>query len=161
MVLKKSVCYNKCPLLKFPLYKGFSMRVSPWFDRFLKKVSAITNKNEVFIMIIHTVFSEFCRIDLSPYSGCALLRQLTDGWVGEAKRFSPLLKICYTYPAVMKLYTVVTYLKQFQKIYNLCGRLLELWWHQYLFTRYYLFFSVSVNTLAVFGKYLIIFIPNF
>ena len=56
-------------------------------------------------MIIHTVFSEFCRIDLSPYSGCALLRQLTDGWVGEAKRFSPLLKICYTYPAVMKLYS--------------------------------------------------------
>ena len=25
-----------------PLYRGFSMRVWPWFDRFLKKVSAIT-----------------------------------------------------------------------------------------------------------------------
>ena len=105
---EKSVCYNKCLLLKCPLYRGFSIRVWPLFGRFLKKVYTITNKNEVFIIVTHTVFSELCWIDLSSYSGWALLRLLTDGRVGEAKRFFPLLKICYTYSTVMKRNTVVT-----------------------------------------------------
>ena len=38
-----------------------------------------------------------------------------DGWGGPK---SPLPKICYTYPAMMKLCTVIPYLKEIQKIYE-------------------------------------------
>ena len=36
---------------------------------------------------------------------------------GEAKR-SPVLKICHTYPTMMKLSTVIPYLMKIQKIYK-------------------------------------------
>ena len=40
-VPKNCVRYNKCPLWKCPLYRGFSMRVWPWSRRFHEKMSAI------------------------------------------------------------------------------------------------------------------------
>ena len=39
-----------------------------------------------------------------------------DGWGG--KKPPPLPKICYTYPTMMKLGTVIPYLKKFQKLYE-------------------------------------------
>ena len=38
------------------------------------------------------------------------------GWVGQ--KGPPLSKICYTYPAMMKLGTVIPYLKKIQKLYE-------------------------------------------
>ena len=46
------------------------------------------------------------------------------GWRGEAKK-APLLKICHTYPTMMKLGTVIPYLKKIQKIYESCDTPLE------------------------------------
>ena len=42
---------------------------------------------------------------------------LTDGGGGGCKK-SPLPKICHTYPKMMKLATVIPYLKKIQKIYE-------------------------------------------
>ena len=39
------------------------------------------------------------------------------GWGGGAKR-PPLPKICCTYPTMMKLVTVIPYLKEIQKLYG-------------------------------------------
>ena len=39
-------------------------------------------------------------MDLLFYSGWTIFRQLTDGWVGEIKRFIFMLLMCYTYPAM-------------------------------------------------------------
>ena len=43
------------------------------------------------------------------------------GWGGEQKAPPPhphLFKICHTYPAMMKLSTVIPYLKKIQKLYE-------------------------------------------
>ena len=49
--------------------------------------------------------------------GWAFLGLLTDG--RGAKRLTPLFKICHTYPTtMMKLGTVIPYLKKIQKIYK-------------------------------------------
>ena len=53
------------------------------------------------------------------------------GWV--PKRPS-LLKICRTYPTMMKLGTVIPYLKKIQKLYETRDALLEFCWHKYFFT---------------------------
>ena len=46
----------------------------------------------------------------------------------------PLPKICRTYPTVMKLGTVIPYLKKIQKMYESRDTPLELCWHQLFFT---------------------------
>ena len=50
------------------------------------------------------------------YSGWFFSGLLTDGEGGGKK--TPLPKICHTYPTMMKLGTVITYLKKIQKIYK-------------------------------------------
>ena len=40
------------------------------------------------------------------------------GWRGGGAKRPPIPKICYTYPTVMKLVTVINYLKKIQKIYE-------------------------------------------
>ena len=54
------------------------------------------------------------------------------GWRG-AKR-PPLPKIWPTYPAMMKLGTVIPYPNKIQKIYESRGTILEFCWHQHFFT---------------------------
>ena len=46
----------------------------------------------------------------------------------------PLSKICHTYPKMMKLGTVIPYLKKVYKIYESRDTPLELCWHQHFFT---------------------------
>ena len=46
------------------------------------------------------------------------------GWWG-AKKAPPLLKICHTYPTMMKLGTVISYLKKIQEIYKSRDTVLE------------------------------------
>ena len=50
------------------------------------------------------------------------------------KKGPPFLKLCRTYPTVMRLGTVIPYLKNIQKILKLCDTTLEFCWHQYFFT---------------------------
>ena len=40
------------------------------------------------------------------------------GWGGGGGKKAPLPKICHTYPTMMKLGTVIPYLKKIQKIYE-------------------------------------------
>ena len=58
------------------------------------------------------------------------------GWGGggSAKRF-PLPKICHIYPTMIKLDTVIPYLKKIQKMFESRDTLLEFCWQQHFFTR--------------------------
>ena len=47
---------------------------------------------------------------------------------------APLPKIRYTYPAIMKLDTVIPYLRKIQKVYKSRYTFLEFCWHQHFFT---------------------------
>ena len=44
---------------------------------------------------------------------------------------APLPKICHTYPTMMKLGTVIPYLKKIQKLYKSSDTLLDFCWHQH------------------------------
>ena len=62
-----------------------------------------------------------------------IYQNLLNSWMGAKKYL--LLKVCHTYPAMMKLGTVIPYLKKIQKIYKPCDTPFEFCWHQHLFTR--------------------------
>ena len=64
-----------------------------------------------------------------PYSGWAFSGLLMD----RGKR--PLYEICQTYPAMMKLDTVIPYLLQIQKLSESHETLLEFCWHQRFFNK--------------------------
>ena len=57
----------------------------------------------------------------------------THEWEGGAKR-PPLPKIRHTYPAMIKLGTVIPYLRKTQKLYKSRDTLLEFCWHQHFST---------------------------
>ena len=46
----------------------------------------------------------------------------------------PIPKICHTYPTMMKLDTVIPYLRKIQKIYKSRNTSLKFCWHQHFFT---------------------------
>ena len=48
---------------------------------------------------------------------------------------APFPKICHTYPTIMKLGTVIPYLKKIHKMYESSDAPLEFCWHQNFFTR--------------------------
>ena len=50
---------------------------------------------------------------------------LTDGREGEGGKKAPLHKICHSYPTMMKLGTVISYLEKMQGIYELRDTPLE------------------------------------
>ena len=70
--------------------------------------------------------------NLSHFNSLILFRMgifgAAQGW-GSKK--SPLPKICSTYPKMMKLGTVIPYLKKIQKIYESRDTPPEFCWHQY------------------------------
>ena len=74
-------------------------------------------------------------------------------------------KICHTYPAMMKLGTVIPYLKKIQKIYQSRDASPGLCWHQNFFTgnhqilkyRYRLHFDIQFLILLTFSEFLNIF----
>ena len=55
------------------------------------------------------------------------------GQRGGATKKAPLPKICHTYPAMMKLGTVIPYLKKTQKLFESHDTPLELCWNQHFF----------------------------
>ena len=82
-----------------------------------------------------------------------------------------LAKICHTYPTMVKLGTLIPYLKKIQKIYKSCDTPLEFCSHQYFFTRnikfcyikkygYRLYFDTLFLILLNFFESLKIFLIN-
>ena len=74
----------------------------------------------------------WCVISLNPiqdghFRGCLRIG-------GEAKR-APVPLICHIYPTMLKLDTVIPYLKKIQKIYQSLDTPLDFWWHQHFFVR--------------------------
>ena len=65
--------------------------------------------------------------------------------MGRAK-YPPPSKICHTYPTMMKLGTVIPYLKKIQKIYEWCYTPPEFCWHQHFFHQKSANFVISRNT---------------
>ena len=57
----------------------------------------------------------------------SIYNELFSGHVTDGKRAKrlPLLKICHTFPAMMKLDTVISYPKKNQKMYELRDKTLE------------------------------------
>ena len=66
--------------------------------------------------------------------GWVFLGLLTEGGEGEEVKKALLPKICRTYPKMIKLGTLMPYLKEIQKIYKSRDTLLELCSHQQFFT---------------------------
>ena len=54
---------------------------------------------------------------------------------GGGPFWPPVSKICHTYPTIMKLDTVIPYLRKIQKMYKSRDTSLEFCWHQHFFTR--------------------------
>ena len=67
------------------------------------------------------------------------------GWGWEPKKGLPLPKICHTYPTMMKLDTVVPYLKKIQKMYESRDKPAYFCWHQH--------FSTKVSKFCYIKKY--------
>ena len=53
---------------------------------------------------------------------------------GKEGQKGPLPRICHTYPTMMKLGTVIPYLKKTQRVYESCQTPREFCWHQHFFT---------------------------
>ena len=71
-------------------------------------------------------FSSFNPIQDGHFRGCSR--------IGEGGKKVPLPKICHTYPTMMKLGTVIPYLKKIQEIYESRDTPPEFCWHQHFFT---------------------------
>ena len=63
------------------------------------------------------------------------------GWRGKA----PLPKICQTYPTIMKLGTLITYLKKIKKMYKSHDTPFDFCWHQY--------YSPEIRSFCFIKKY--------
>ena len=75
----------------------------------------------------------------------------------------PLPKICHIYPTMMKLGTVIPYLKNIQKIYKSCETPLKSCWHLHFFTGNWHFLlyqeiQMSIAFWYIFDKLLIHFV---
>ena len=67
------------------------------------------------------------------------------GGGGERRQKVPSPKICHTYPTMMKIGTLIPYLKKIQKIYKVRDTLLEFCRHQY--------FSPEISKFYYIKKY--------
>ena len=67
------------------------------------------------------------------------------GWGGEEQKPPPLHKICHTYPTMMKLSTVTSYLKKVQERFESRDTPLEFCWHHHFFSENRKF-AISRNT---------------
>ena len=86
--------------------------------------------SKIWLSGFELTFSDFCKSELEVFnpihdSGCSQMR-------GCPKR-PLLLKIYYIYPTMIKLGTVIPYIKKTQKTYKLRDTPIQLWWHQHFF----------------------------
>ena len=102
-----------CPLSNLPSQPCSSWTTSIWMEY-------QTNSNENYLSFLHCA-SSFNPIQDGSSRGCSRM--------GGGKKAPPLSKICHTYPTLMKLGTVIPYLKKIQKIHKSCDTPLEFCWH--------------------------------
>ena len=86
-------------------------------------ISAVLLVVQIFFMIFKPFFNP---IQDGLFRSCSRM--------GQGPKRSPLSKICHTYPTMMKLGTVITYLKKFQKLYESPAKPFEFSWHQHFVT---------------------------
>ena len=77
------------------------------------------------------IFNYFPHLTLSSMG----LFEAAQGW-GEGVKKNPLPKACDSYPTMMKLGTVILYLKKIKKIHESRDTRLEFCCHQHFVTRY-------------------------
>ena len=65
---------------------------------------------------------------------CSYLTVFMMGCSRMGEQRVPLSKICQTYPTLMKLGTVIPYLRKIQKVHKSRDTPLEFYWHQQFFT---------------------------
>ena len=109
---------------------------------FIKEFINHWNKSKL-ISIIFRIFSSIKALSHNTLSAVVLLfHSLTlfrmgffgsAHWLGEGGKV-PLPNICHIYPKMMKLGTIVPYLKKIQKIYETRDTSLEFCWYQHFFT---------------------------
>ena len=114
----------------------------------LVKVEAL---NRCVVFSISDIFDFKCSILMQNRAMLTLFRMGIFGAAhrkeggGGAKRH-PLPKICHTYPTMIKLGTVIPYLKEIQKIYESRVTPTDFCWYQHLFSRKSANFVISRNT---------------
>ena len=81
------------------------------------------------------------------------LLEAAHGW-GEPKK-PPLPKICHKYPTMMKLLTLIPYLKKMQKIKKSGDTLLQFCWHQHFWLEISNFCCVKKYRCRFFFWYII------
>ena len=92
------------------------------------------------------IFWQNLTINLNPIQDGPF--QGTHGWGGEPfGKKAPLIKICHTYPTMMKFGTLTSYLRKIQRLYKSRDTPLEFCWHQKFFVyvkkyRYRLYFDI-------------------
>ena len=95
-----------------------------------------------FCWILSSIFSvfDFSESGSLPLHKC--VNPIQDGLFQDCSRMGrgaflsppPFLKIRHTYPTVMKLGTVIPYLRKIQKMYKSCDTPLGFCWHKHFFT---------------------------
>ena len=93
-----------------------------------KMTSRICTNNQLLQLTREDI--AFNHIQDGPFQGSSHMG--VGGWGGGKKVSLP--KIYHTYPTMMKLGTLIPYLKKIQKIYKSRDTALEFWWHQHFFT---------------------------
>ena len=82
---------------------------------------------------------------LSNFEKKVALNPIQDGFFRGCSRMGG-GQICHTYPTMMKLGTVILYLKKFQKLYKSSDTPFEFCWHQHFFYPKSANFAISKNT---------------
>ena len=103
-----------------------------WHEAFFEMFSRAFNAP----MVLDYIFSFSCWQSLRDifvwlYSGWTFPGLIANAGGGGGQQKGPFPKICYTYPPMMKLGTVIPYLRKIQKMYK---SPLEFSWYQRFFT---------------------------
>ena len=91
-------------------------------------------------------YNSRCVWTVMSYSGWAFSGLVTVAGRGVGGKKAPLPKICHRYPTMMKIGTVIPYLKNIQNIYESRDTTLDFCWYQYFFHWKSASFVISRNT---------------
>ena len=97
-----------------------TLHVKTYLENVAKKLFEWFNNNHVKTNLVMSIFT-LISIQDRLFRGCSQ--------IGGQK--GPLPKFCHIYPTMMKLGTVIPYLKKIQKIYKSRDTPLEFCWHQH------------------------------
>ena len=122
--------------LVFQMYPLFVLTSKMLLLRFSEFENRLSNSD--FSVIYSWILVQLCSFKADKYWW--LFNPIQDGLFWGCSRmrepfWPPLPRICRTYPTMMKLGTVISYLMKIQKIYKSRDTSIEFCWHQHVFTR--------------------------